>query len=597
MFAFDITIPKISYSCISYSLHPHCKPPPTSYSTTEQVSLTMSFSAVASYNNSSELFDRAYEELDSDSFDQFLTFSPLGSETLEYPGLPDSTYLDINDSHSGGTSLDSTDDEAKHSVIRKTWQGESWASTQDEASLHSAQGNALYAELSGRSAVSDSELLSLECITLDSPQIAAHPHNSLPSSPSPSSTVLKRRKNRLFESLSKTVRKATGSIDKRLRSPIRKSAASPKMKRTHSNQTTLDNWGTKLIIDASKFSFDFEESLTPLSPPSSAKVSDLSENSNPAGTKHQYLNVFSNNSYLPKQVARPTAYDSPLATPIQDAHHTRRATFQQLPSDGPFFPITPQPQSVSASWTKVPCSSEFSAYEASTLYPADIDASVWWNHAATAPMAQPSPPGFHANPQRATKSLAMQLQSDISYSANELAFNPSNIASGLMIQMPETAAQQSFVMGTSPMMRQGYFAATRSQPHYNAANRQRIHAPSRQPQSSSPIRKNRCGSSDSDSPSPRLSSFHVRKRKSSKTNKNSTPRTPSTPGVVNFVNYTPTDSRKILTGVAPSGSSKTKARREKEALEKRRKLSQAAVRAVREAGGDIESLVEQGLLA
>jgi hypothetical protein len=56
------------------------------------------------------------------------------------------------------------------------------------------------------------------------------------------------------------------------------------------------------------------------------------------------------------------------------------------------------------------------------------------------------------------------------------------------------------------------------------------------------------------------------------------------------VNFTPHDSRKILTGVAPSGSSKTKARREKEAADKRRKLSQAAVQAVMEAGGDVGSL-------
>jgi hypothetical protein len=59
---------------------------------------------------------------------------------------------------------------------------------------------------------------------------------------------------------------------------------------------------------------------------------------------------------------------------------------------------------------------------------------------------------------------------------------------------------------------------------------------------------------------------------------------------VGFVNFTPHDSRKILTGVAPSGSSKTKARREKEAAEKRRKLSQAAMKAVLEAGGDVDSL-------
>lgn len=57
-----------------------------------------------------------------------------------------------------------------------------------------------------------------------------------------------------------------------------------------------------------------------------------------------------------------------------------------------------------------------------------------------------------------------------------------------------------------------------------------------------------------------------------------------------FVNFTPSDSAKLLKGVAPSGSSKTKARREKEAADKRRKFSQAAVSALQEAGGDLERL-------
>ena len=59
---------------------------------------------------------------------------------------------------------------------------------------------------------------------------------------------------------------------------------------------------------------------------------------------------------------------------------------------------------------------------------------------------------------------------------------------------------------------------------------------------------------------------------------------------VSFVNFTPSDSKKILTGVAPSGSSKTKARREQEARDRRRKLSEAAMLAIRNAGGDIDSL-------
>jgi hypothetical protein len=51
------------------------------------------------------------------------------------------------------------------------------------------------------------------------------------------------------------------------------------------------------------------------------------------------------------------------------------------------------------------------------------------------------------------------------------------------------------------------------------------------------------------------------------TSSSSLPQTPTTSSS-SFVNYTPDDARKILTGVAPSGSSKTKARREKEAAEK-----------------------------
>ena len=75
-----------------------------------------------------------------------------------------------------------------------------------------------------------------------------------------------------------------------------------------------------------------------------------------------------------------------------------------------------------------------------------------------------------------------------------------------------------------------------------------------------------------------------------------TPRTPRTPtngfGAIDFVNFTPKDSMKLLSDVAPSGSSKTRARREQEAREKRRKLSEAAIRAVRQAGGDIDTLEE-----
>ncbi|PHH62363.1 hypothetical protein CDD81_7225 [Ophiocordyceps australis] len=65
-------------------------------------------------------------------------------------------------------------------------------------------------------------------------------------------------------------------------------------------------------------------------------------------------------------------------------------------------------------------------------------------------------------------------------------------------------------------------------------------------------------------------------------------------GDIGFVNFTPSDGSLLMTGVAPSGSSKTKARREKEAQERRRRLSEAALKAVAAAGGDVEKLLEQG---
>ena len=57
--------------------------------------------------------------------------------------------------------------------------------------------------------------------------------------------------------------------------------------------------------------------------------------------------------------------------------------------------------------------------------------------------------------------------------------------------------------------------------------------------------------------------------------------------MINFVNFTSKDASKLLNDVAPSGSSKTRARREQEAKEKRKKLSEAAKKAVMVAGGDV----------
>lgn len=92
-----------------------------------------------------------------------------------------------------------------------------------------------------------------------------------------------------------------------------------------------------------------------------------------------------------------------------------------------------------------------------------------------------------------------------------------------------------------------------------------------------------CPSPSSTSKSP----SKTRRRSKSSRRKPST-RTLQSPTALGFVNFTPNDSKKILTGVAPSGSSKTKARREQEAHDNKRRMSLAAEQAVLDAGGDLK---------
>ncbi|KAF7874185.1 hypothetical protein EAF04_002857 [Stromatinia cepivora] len=592
--------------------------------------------SMANNCKSSELFTNNFDELDNAFFDEFITFSPSNDDLPEPKFSEESDSKDSKD-QSSETLLGSLHD-ADAQEIEDNWQGDPWVFAQDSASPDDTQDNLFYAELSGRAAISDSDLLSLEDISLQSPQIEAWSHPSLPTSPAPAAST--RRKSRV-EALANTLKKVSTKSEKALRSPIRKSSTVPSnMLRgsTSHGKMSREILRRKLALDSSKFGFN-PQHQSPMSPPQSARMSNVSEH--PSSMKKVQKTEISRDLWtgMPQDLqfpSVPTDYNTPLSTPNLDNKHTPEMRFHQSSSNGSMYPTTPKSQQASASWSQLPGSSNFSSIGASSDYPVEVEAdgnSLWWNHAATTPMAQPSPNTLHRNPQRATKSLAFHLQNELSYNSNEM-----NMAQGLMISMPENMPQQSFVVESPPMLHQGYFNAGANgggpQPHspyhthnHNSAPRTHSHShyahyassssrkshyahPHPHPNSnsnsnlnsksnSSPTsrpRKPRTGSSGSESPSPKSSpTFHVRKQRKSK-NRNTSPRTPTSGrGMVDFVNYTPDDSRKILTGVAPSGSSKTKARREKEAMEKRRKLSQAALKAIRAAGGDVGSLVEEGL--
>ena len=146
---------------------------------------------------------------------------------------------------------------------------------------------------------------------------------------------------------------------------------------------------------------------------------------------------------------------------------------------------------------------------------------------------------------------------------------------------------------------------TLSSTTYQPALARRHHHPGNPPPHGLPSTPHRRSQSchRSLSPSPPATEPRSRRTSSRRTSRhrrtkstNTTPRNSQNLEKSGFVNFTPHDSNKILGGVAPSGSSKTKARREKEANDKRRRLSQAAVKAVVDAGGDLDSLSKAGLL-
>jgi hypothetical protein len=137
-------------------------------------------------------------------------------------------------------------------------------------------------------------------------------------------------------------------------------------------------------------------------------------------------------------------------------------------------------------------------------------------------------------------------------------------------------------------------------PHsiYRRHHHQRHHTVGAPVSTSQIAQLHRSARTPSSSPPPSAPRLHKRSKSShlSRHKSSGNSRDAPRPASAGFVNFTPDDSKKILTGVAPSGSSKTKARREKEAAERRRKLSEAAKKAVLEAGGDLETLEREGLL-
>lgn len=487
----------------------------------------------------------------------------------------------------------------------------------------------------GKAADAASELFSLDAPPSCSPQVPSDPFVfSAPASPRP---VLSSCEAKKFNSL--PIRGSKRQTPSVIRKSASKGSFSPKMMRSTPYRTSYQDIWAKRV------------GAPPLSPPPSSKVSqeesqygyNFSSNM-PFTTSAEVVDIERQLSY-PTYSTRSPVEMTPVASPTTQDTSSARSSFQ-APNDPRHNPYlthdlnealqTPPPQSSrlpSSSWSQnAPVAFDFGGgFSASSDYPQDREAQPWWT---TTSVSQPSQHTAYHNG-RSDFLAVSSAPSDLATNGLMIQCEPSSMNSMLDAHAPDASSfstsspvgypsQMYTPTAMPPTPTFTHHHPHQPAPHPHPAAQQQQHLihphitpPSRSPTSSptqsqpssmqQPVflaRSRRDSSQPLPAPSSRSRSHHRRKSSSHSHHghhhHNSTSSTghsvAARPSSVGFVNYTPDDSRKILTGVAPSGSSKTKARREKEAADKRRRLSQAAARAIIEAGGDLAALEREGLL-
>lgn len=536
----------------------------------------MSFPSPFSNDLGSDAFAPSYGDLGPEYFDDLLTFNPSAQEHQDYSILSDPNFFQTTKDHGGSAnpSSNSLGDDVTYSIERDDIGDPLWTQTPISNGNFTAFGTA---------ALPESEILDLENITLDSPRTPIRFKTPLRSSRSYDSAAMIRRPSGITDTPTK-IKNGPGNVERSSRNSIRKTSSVPRM--TRSSQKSNSNlWATKL--EFSKLDVDFEDKA-PI--PSSLPMGDSCPLD---GSKSTGWLRSDNGAHVDPMagVLGDKVFD--FETPpnqVSNVRTLRRRDRRQVSevSDSLFLP-NPEFDHSSNGAQMHDSLPVFDTHGDSSQYTSETGSPLWWNHAATAPIAQPRPTALHANPERAAGSVAIQLQNKITHNFNGLPHRPSTTPPDPLDQILGLSSEQS--LGTDSSTQQ--YRQNQPPPQYHA--HQNPLDPSPRPPRL--VRKPRFDPNELDPPSPSPSpDLQVRKRKPQKPSKQTTSRTASLGVPADFVNFTPDDSLKILTGVAPSGSSKTKARREKEALERRRKLSQAAVRAVRAAGGDVSTLAEEGLL-
>lgn len=369
-----------------------------------------------------------------------------------------------------------------------------------------------------------------------------------------------------------------------------------------SRQTTQDAWAQRLEQRVENYSFSSSHG-TPLTPISAhSRQSPVAKQSGGhGGNPYQTYNfngasAASNGQITPYQRGSQTpvtpnfndfSMDSVITSPQVDRpqnwddHPISPFDFQYDPNSSPQHPPQHHQPShqhqmqpfdegrVQPWWSPTTSGAQGQRYNRQTSAPA---------MAQSQSSSQPQYGSFY--PTTTQQMAGSGLMINCQPGANEMSISPSLPPGSSMYASSAPAAHSSI----PPYQR------NQSMPHAQPVRRTGSHPTSQGHQSSvSSSATSRRTSKSSSNPHRRSKSSASPPRQGAKDNAQG--------GTVGFVNFTPNDSKRILTGVAPSGSSKTKARREKEAAERRRRLNEAAQRAVMEAGGDVSALERSGLFA
>ncbi|KAI5462429.1 hypothetical protein BGZ63DRAFT_354387 [Mariannaea sp. PMI_226] len=541
----------------------------------------------------------------NDFFGEFINFdgevtsfmtNPHGNDP-SLPTMPDSFLLGQPSESTGSSGVSTVDDEFDF-LPNSSQVGQIMSAGHRNITMNH---NGPDGKMEGmpRVSMSDPDLPRVEGISLHSP--SKRMPVTQPSSPTPPNTVMPRKANKFVEALSSTLRKAG-----KLRKGRRVVAAEDRP-----GSPTMDNPPPALRMQGFSYGNGGDAMVSPTTNPDNGGFihgfCDDPFSEIPAPPPASSLRFFSTNGiHTPAEspvIAEAGNYRNDIASqghtghwPVPTQQHQQVAPQDAHQSSQQAIPT---PSSVPDSW---------SGHE----YVNNHQSAGWWD-------LNLLPNGeYVVDPQlqhqrHASLNMAMHTQhAELPYECQALP--DSSTAAGLMIQMPQSQGTTAAATNELAVSGPTYLPPPPPIPQSGPAS-ERQSRPPRAPSSGarhlscSPIRKTRAPSASPQPGHSRHSSGGSIGSTRSASGRGMVPSTPtgtrkqrrsrdlssgSGGGEIGFVNFTPNDGGLLMTGVAPSGSSKTKARREREALERRRRLSEAALKAVQAAGGDVDKLMEQG---